>query len=76
MTNHIPNNMGGQIVNVTDPDTGKTIQQVIQNTIDPNTGKSIQVTIPLNSSQHNGKLSKHLINQHYIQRKCWQKVPL
>lgn len=58
--------MGGQIVNVTDPDTGQTIQQVVQNTIDPKTGKTIQVTIPLNSSQNNGKLSKHLTYQFYI----------
>jgi len=66
--------MGGQIVNVTDPDTGQTIQQVVQNTIDPKTGKTIQVTIPLNSSQNNGKLAKHLTYQYCIQIMCCQTV--
>ena len=79
ISNQIPNSMGGQIVNVTDPDTGQTIQQVVQNTIDPKTGKTIQVTIPLNSIQNNGKLSKHLTYQFYInhiQMMCCETVLL
>ena len=79
ISNQIPNTMGGQIVNVTDPDTGQTIQQVVQNTIDPKTGKTIQVTIPLNSIQNNGKLSKHLTYQfyiNYIQIMCCETVLL
>lgn len=47
--------MGGQIISVTDPDTGEIIQKVIQNTIDPKTGKTVQVTLPLNSIQNGSK---------------------
>ena len=45
-------NMGGQIINVTDPDTGQIVQKIVQNSIDPKTGKTIQVTVPLNSIQN------------------------
>ena len=38
-----------QIVNVTDPNTGKIVQKVVQNTIDPKTGKTVQVATPINS---------------------------
>ena len=46
---------------------------------DPKTGKTIQVTIPLNSIQNNGKLSKHLTYQfyiNYIQIMCCETVLL
>ena len=40
-----------QIVNVTDPNTGKIVQKVVQNTIDPKTGKTVQVTMPIAGQQ-------------------------
>ena len=58
--------MGGQIISVTDPDTGEIIQKVIQNTIDPKTGKTVQVTLPLNSIQNGSKIYSSDISLLYI----------
>merc|ERR1719474_1415577 len=38
---------GQQIISVTDPATGKQVQQIVQTIIDPQTGKPTQVTMPL-----------------------------
>jgi hypothetical protein len=38
---------GQQMISVTDPATGKQVQQIVQTIIDPQTGKPTQVTMPL-----------------------------
>ena len=39
----------GQIITVTDPKTGESIQQIIQTVIDPKTGKPKQIKTPINA---------------------------
>ena len=39
----------GQIITVTDPKTGESIQQIIQTIIDPKTGKPKQIKTPINA---------------------------